>query len=248
MSHQSKTAVAAAFSAAADTYNVGADVQREVAENLARRIRALPRAKHPRILEIGCGTGFLSRALAALEPSELLLTDVSAAMLARCRETLGPTANTKFLAMDGEQPTVAPGFDLICSSLAFQWFDDLSASLACLAGLLAPGGHLVFATLGADSFGSWRQAYADCGMEPAMRDYPSLDSLAALLSHAEDERLTRSYANGHVFLDELKLIGAHLPEDHHQPATPGALRRVLRTFESGIDVTYHILYGTLSRT
>ena len=243
-----KAAVAAAFSAAADTYNVGADVQREVAESLARRIRALPLAKHPRILEIGCGTGFLSRALAAMEPSELVLTDVSDAMLARCRETLGPTANINFVAMDGEQPTVAPGFDLVCSSLAFQWFDDLQPSIARLAALLAPGGHLAFATLGADSFGAWKQAYTDCGLAPAMRSYPTPGSLAGLLSNVEDEHLTRHYESGHTFLDELKLIGAHLPEDHHQPHSPGALRRVLRTFENGIDVTYHIVYGVFSKT
>jgi len=245
MRQQNKTAVAAAFSAAADTYNMGADVQREVAENLTRRIQSLPLAKHPRILEIGCGTGFLSRALAAMAPSQLVLTDVSDAMLARCRETLGPTPNAKFLAMDGERPTVAPGFDLICSSLAFQWFDDLPASLVRLSALLAPGGHIAFATLGADSFGSWKRAYADGGMSPAIRSFPPCDVLAALISSVEDEHLTRHYANGHVFLDELKLIGAHLPEEHHQPLTPGALRRVLRTFESGIDVNYHILYGIL---
>jgi malonyl-CoA O-methyltransferase len=243
MRQQSKTAVAAAFSAAADTYNMGADVQREVAENLTRRIQSLPRAERPRILEIGCGTGFLSRALAAMEPSELILTDVSEAMLARCRETLGPIPGATFLAMDGEQPTVAPGFDLICSSLAFQWFDDLPSSLMRLSALLAPGGHMAFATLGADSFGSWKQAYTDSGMSPTIRGFPSRESLAALLSHVEDEHLTRHYANGHVFLDELKLIGAHSPEERHLPLTPGALRRVLRTFENGIDVTYHIIYG-----
>ncbi len=248
MSHQSKSAVAAAFSAAADTYNFGADVQREVAENLARRIQSLSLAKNPRILEIGCGTGFLSRAVVAMQPSELLLTDVSEAMLARCRDTLGSVPNAKFLVMDGEQPTVGGGFDLICSSLAFQWFDELPASMERLSALLAPGGHLVFATLGADSFGNWKQAYADGGMAPAMRSYPATDSLAPLLSHVEDEHLTRSYANGHVFLDELKLIGAHLAEDHYQPVSPGALRRVLRTFESGIDVTYHIVYGVFSKT
>jgi malonyl-ACP O-methyltransferase BioC len=240
-----KAAVAAAFSAAADTYNVGADIQREVAETLARRIQVLPLIKHPRILEIGCGTGFLSRALETMEPSTIVLSDISEAMLARCREALGPT-NATFIAMDGEQPTIAPGFDLICSSLAFQWFGDLPSALERLAGLLAPGGHLAFATLGADSFDTWKQAYADCGMALAMRSYPSPDSFTA--GHIEDEHLTRHYANGRVFLDELKLIGAHLPEDHHQPATPGALRRVLRTFENGIDVTYHIIYGMLSKT
>ena len=238
-----KAAVAAAFSAAADTYNQGADVQREVAEHLIERVRALPVAR-PRILEIGCGTGFLSRALAALNPSELVLTDVSEAMLSRCREALGPTPNTQYLIMDGERPTLVPGFDLICSSLAFQWFDDLPAALPRLAALLNPGGHLAFATLGCDSFENWKQAFAELDAPSGMRGYPALATLAALSPQlrVEEEFLTRRYANAHAFLDELKLIGAHAPEDNHRPA-PGPLRRALREFEGGIDVTYHALYG-----
>jgi malonyl-ACP O-methyltransferase BioC len=240
-----KATVAAAFSAAADTYNLGADVQREVAEHLIERVRALPYVSHPRILEIGCGTGFLSRALAALDPSELVLTDVSEAMLARCRETMGQVSSARFLTMDGERPTLAPGFDLICSSLAFQWFDDLPAALPRLTALLNPGGYLAFATLGYSSFENWKQAFADLNIPSGMRDYPKSASLASFLTpplQVDQEFLTRDYPNGHSFLDELKLIGAHSPEDNHRPA-PGPLRRVLRGFEDGITVTYHALYG-----
>ncbi len=240
-----KAAVVAAFSAAADTYEDGAELQRDVAARLARRIAVLSLPERPRILEIGCGTGFLSRALLAMIPSELMLTDVSEAMLNRCRETLGPIATARYLAMDGERPTLAPGFDLICSSLAFQWFDDLPAALPRLATLLNPGGHLAFSTLGSGSFESWKQAFADLNMPSGMRAYPSRAALAALLSpqlEVDEQHLTRRYANGHAFLDELKLIGAHAPEDNHRPA-PGPLRRVLRGFEGGIDVTYHALYG-----
>ncbi len=240
-----KAAVAAAFSAAAETYNRGADVQREVAEHLIARVRNLPHNPRPRILEIGCGTGFLSRALVELNPSELVLTDVSESMLNRCREGLGPSPHTRFMIMDGERPTLAPGFDLICSSLAFQWFDDLTTALPRLAALLNPGGYLAFATLGNDSFENWKQAFADINMPSGMRDYPTPEFLAAMLSpqaQVDDEHLTRCYSSAHAFLDELKLIGAHLPEDNHRPA-PGPLRRVLREFESGIAVTYHAIYG-----
>lgn len=241
-----KAAVVAAFSAAADTYEDGAELQRDVAARLARRIAALSLPERPRVLEIGCGTGFLSRALAKMNPSELVLTDVSEAMLNRCREALGPIPTARYLAMDGERPTLAPGFDLICSSLAFQWFDDLAAALPRLAALLNPGGHLAFATLGNDSFENWKQAFADLNAPSGMRGYPSPTVLAALLSpqvQLDEEHLTRRYVNAHAFLDELKLIGAHAPEDNHRPA-PGPLRRVLRGFEGGIDVTYHTLYGT----
>ena len=155
-----KTAVAAAFSAAAESYDAGADIQRLVADRLARRIKALTLPASARILEIGCGTGFLSSELTGIEAADLVITDISGAMLARCRQRLG-TQSARFLVMDGENPNPAAGsgFDLICSSLAFQWFDDLSVALTRLASLLAPGGYLAFATLGAESFKEWHNAH-----------------------------------------------------------------------------------------
>ena len=81
----SKAAVAAAFGAAADTYDDKADVQRAAAERLAQRLSALDLPAAPRVLEIGCGTGLLSRALAGMKTSELVISDISEPMVARCR-------------------------------------------------------------------------------------------------------------------------------------------------------------------
>jgi malonyl-CoA O-methyltransferase len=134
-----REAVAAAFGAAAGTYDADADLQRLVAGRLAARIAALPLPPAPRILEIGCGTGFLSRHLLAGRPGARgLITDLSEAMVRRCRDTLAGASD--FLVMDGERPCLTPpgGFDLICSSLALQWFADPVAALAAWAGLLRP--------------------------------------------------------------------------------------------------------------
>lgn len=245
-----KTAVAAAFSAAANTYDDGAEVQREVAERLALRIARLALPPRARIVEIGCGTGFLTRALARMDVRELIVTDISEAMLARCQNGLKDVAadtTLRFLVMDGEAPHAAGPFDLICASLSFQWFNDLAGSLERLSALLAPGGHLAFATLAADSFQEWRAAHDALGLESAMRSYPAGPALTAMLPRGiaiTEDRLARLYADGHDFLDHLKQIGAHMPEDNRRPSGPGALRRVLRRFEAGIDVTYHVAYGT----
>src|SRR3546814_10718433 len=76
-------------------------------------------------------------------------------MAARCREGLGEgRGRFRYVAMDGERPCFAPDvrFDLVCSSLAFQWFHDLEGAVASLCALLAPGGHLAFTTLAEGSF------------------------------------------------------------------------------------------------
>jgi malonyl-CoA O-methyltransferase len=253
-----RTAVAAAFGAAAETYDADADLQRLVAARLAGRLGALPLGPTPSILEIGCGTGFLSRALLARWPgATLLATDLSAAMVACCRRQLGPAPGAAFLVMDGERPSLQSrgrGFDLICASLALQWFGDPGGALAAWAGLLRPGGHLAFATLAAGSLAEWRTAHTALGLEAGVADYPDADRLAALWppgghGRVEVEAISCAYPDGHAFVTGLRRIGAHLAVPDRRPLPPGALRRVLRRFgrPTGLTVTYQVGYGAFQR-
>jgi len=254
-----KATVAAAFGAAASRYDQAAGLQREVAGRLAGRLVRLPLPSRPRVLELGCGTGFLARALEqrGLEPSFWLLTDLAAPMVQQCAATLEPAPGRHFLVMDGERPCLDPvpggGFDLICSSLAFQWFEQLERSLAQLARLLAPGGVLAYAMPSTGTFGEWRAAHQALGLSCGVPEYPSPAALGRLwpgggAGGIEHEPVVRHYADGRAFLHDLKQIGAQTPRAGHRPLSPGELRRVLRQLEgaSGVDVTYHVSYGTFS--
>ena len=177
-------------------------------------------------------------------------------MVARCRAAFGADPGARFLVMDGERPCAVPpgGFDLVCSSLALQWFQEPAAALARWAGLLAPGGHMAYATLAADSFREWRAAHAALGLESGVPAYPDAAALARLwpaggAGAVAEERLLRHHPDGLDFLAELKGIGAGLPGASHRPLPPGALRRVLRRFAPprGLSVTHHIAYGQFRR-
>lgn len=246
-----KAAIAAAFGKAATRYEEHAAVQRVAAERLAERVARLPLPPRPRVLEIGCGTGFLSRALRErIGPADWLLTDLSPDMLARCRVALDDPADCAFRLLDGESPHLDGPFDLIVSSLALQWFRDPAAALARWVGLLAPGGRIAVATLAADSFREWREAHHALGLEAGVPAYPTRHALDRLwpkggTGSVEEERLRRRHADGLEFLAELKGIGAHLPAEGRRPLPPGALRRVLRRLErpEGLTMTHHIAYG-----
>ena len=237
-----------AFDAAAESYEANAPIQRTAAARLAERIAGLPLPARPRILEIGCGAGFLSAALRArLGPADWTFTDLSPAMLEVCRDRLGDPGDATFHAMDGEHPDLAPGFDLICSSLTFQWFEDLPAAVACLTGLLAPGGWLAFATLAEDTLVEWRRAHEALGLQAGTLAFPSLHELAAL-GRIESERLVHVHADARAFLASLKGVGARSPAPSHSPLTAAELGQVMRGFDAaGAAATYQVAYGLFRR-
>lgn len=239
-----KQAVARAFDGAED-YDGAARIQAEAAARLGGRIAGEARAAR-RILEVGCGTGLLTTALREHgHGGTLLATDIAPGMVRRCRARLAGAANLRVLVMDAERPCLTPGFDLIASSLAAQWFEDLPGTLAGLAALLAPGGLLAVATLSSGSFAEWRAAHAACGLEAATPRYPALADLAALAVPGctlgvSAEALLEPHADGRAFLRSLRAIGADTPGGG-MPLRPGALRRVLRVFEAGgAQVTYEV--------
>ncbi|MBF0560471.1 MAG: methyltransferase domain-containing protein [Alphaproteobacteria bacterium] len=257
--NQRKSAIAAAFGAAAADYDGAAVVQHEVAARLASILGEIPLAPRPLVLDVGCGTGFLMRALRRqLADATWVASDLSPEMVARCRAAAFD-AEALYVCMDGEYPAVCGGFDLICSSLVFQWFEDQAGAVRRLTGLLRPGGVLAFSTLAADTFREWREAHAALGLVPATPDYPTLAELSALWPDGGsgtviEDHLVRRYSDAATFVATLKRVGAHAAP-HHHPIGPGQLRKVLRRLDTpisgtetsgtggGVAITYHVAYG-----
>lgn len=240
-----KQIVANAFGSAADTYDSAAQVQSRAADRMVELVQGLTLPANPTVLEVGCGTGLLTRRLLPKLGGDWLVTDLSPAMV-QAAEAAIPAANATFRVMDGEHPDVPSGlFDLVVSNLAAQWFGDLGRGLNQLLACLGQGGVLVLSTLGRGSFAEWRTAHDNLGLACGMPFYPTAAELAALLpAHARvlPEPVVISHADGYDFADSLKRIGAGTPVSGHVPLSAGALRRVLRSMGAPAAVTYEMLY------
>lgn len=241
--------VARAFAAAAD-YDRHARVQRLAARELARRIAALPLPRRLRVLEIGCGTGFLTQALRDEGLSgDWLITDLAPAMLDRARARLG--ADATYAVLDGEHDAPAGGpFDLICSNLATQWFVDEPAALARWRAWLAPGGQIMVATLGPGTFAEWREAHEAQGLTPGTPAFTPLPAFAALdlAQPVTIDRYRERHADARAFLHALRAIGAQTAAAGHRPLSAAALRHVMRRFEAGGAIaSYEVVTCHLAR-
>lgn len=249
-----KSRIAARFGAAASDYDEHSPLQRGAASRLASRITRLDLPPQPRVLEIGCGTGHLTRALQPILGGPWLATDIAPAMVATCRSRLG--GGVDYAVMDGERPALASGrFDLIVASLATQWFADLPAAFARLAQLLAPGGRIALVTVGRGTFAEWQEAHAAVGLKAATPDYPDAATLAQafpaeLSVTLEEEDFVEPLSEPIEFVRGLRRIGADTPAPGTKPLTAGQMRRVLRALRDAghAGVTYRLLYAIALRS
>ena len=101
-----------------------------------------------RILDVGCGTGYLlgrlaarlplAEVLAGIDPAPAMITVARAAAADRLRFVVGTAERL---------PWPAESFDLVVSTTSFDHWADQRAGLAECARVLAPGGCLVLADL-----------------------------------------------------------------------------------------------------
>ena len=99
------------------------------AKDLAARLRAVKLPPNPRILELACGTGIVTRELLSSLPSaHITATDLNEAMLDIARKQLGPAAadpRLRFQQADAcKLPFPDRSFDVIVCQYGMMFFSD----------------------------------------------------------------------------------------------------------------------------
>jgi len=106
----------------------------------------LPEVRGKRILDLGCGFGWFARWAREQGASRVLGIDVSEKMLERAREM---TTDDGIVYQRADLEAVelpAASFDLVFSSLALHYLENLSRLLASVHTAMVPEGWLVFST------------------------------------------------------------------------------------------------------
>lgn len=184
-------------------YDTSAIVQRTIAEQLDADLGThCPTLTVHRALEIGIGTGFLTRLVTARYPhAEWYFNDLTPAAFdwipAGLRQAIP-------LPGDAESIRYPGGLDLIASASALQWFDNLAAFFHKARRVLNPGGILAVATFSDGHFLELAH------IAPAPIQYPTVDEIQNMVKAAGLTLLHTRTLTETLHFDSARSLLSHL--------------------------------------
>ncbi|GAA1655588.1 class I SAM-dependent methyltransferase [Catellatospora bangladeshensis] len=97
-----------------------------------------------RVLDVGCGDGYVTRWIASRLPEGSVLgVDPSPRMIETARAADDRQANVSFQVGDVTTMAFGPDYDLVVSFNALHWVADQQAAYRNIAATLAPGGRVL---------------------------------------------------------------------------------------------------------
>jgi malonyl-CoA O-methyltransferase len=240
-----KQAIQRRFERAAACYDIFSPMQREMADRLVEAIECEPLS----ILELGCGTGYLTALLRERFPEAAIeAVDFAPAMIARASERV---PDIRFVTCDIEELVLEPErYDLIVSSATVQWLTEPELTIANLAGSLDAKGELHLTTFGPRTFWELDEVLGELGCERGLsllsaQKWETLlvgAGLHRVRAHTYEERF--SYPDCAAFLRSVKSSGAGYAP---RVLAPGTLAEAMRRYDerfddgAGVSATYEIV-------
>lgn len=280
-----KEKVKKSFSKAASSYDTASALQKEVVKELALYLcnalgeracvaasGAAQQTAHAalvpegqRVLDIGAGTGALALELKArLGSAEIISSDIAHAMLVKAKSKAGLSlfATADFEAL----PFAENSFDVVASSLAYQWAFRRALAFREAFRVLRPGGTFVFSTFGKGTLAELKESCVSAceahlkASRVGFVGFADSAEIKSCLTAEGFEAITidtkvklRSYESLRSLLLSLKAVGANIPACYEAPGLSGAvmLKDASRIYAekfpfgtSGIFATYAVMYIT----
>jgi len=219
---------------AAATFSSASYLKARAAEDLVARLAAINR-RFERAADLGARDGSFAKALALSDAADkigwLIETDLS-------RSMLGRDAGARLVVDEERLPFAPASLDLIVSSLALHWINDLVGALIQIRHALKPDGLFLGAILGGATLTELRQALTVAEVEivggagPRVSPFADAHDAASLLQRAgfalpvvDVDTVTVRYGHSLSLMADLRAMG-EANALFERPATP-LTRRIL---------------------
>ena len=210
-----KAAMTHSFSAAAQSYDAVAELQRGVADQLFEHCpKPSAEREFNRVLDLGCGTGYSLPKLQKKSGAEAVYAmDIATGMLKKASDQ----SDARLLCGDAENiPLADNSVNLIFSSMALQWCQVPQRWLSEVQRVLAPNGLALITTVGTESLVELKQAWQQVDQYVHVNQFVDEQSIPAAinntdlqLSNWQTHHQTRYYPRLRDITHELKALGAH---------------------------------------
>lgn len=269
-----KKALQKNFSKNAVNYDAFAKVQKKMARELFEGICFEPnRAKDSLdILDVGCGTGYLSELMLKGYPNaNITAVDIAPGMIEWAKQKLAGKG-IEFLCADIEEVALNRKFDIIVSNAAFQWFNRLEDTISKLKARLKDNGILAFSTFGPMTFNELRQSFESAKGKLNLADEPvpiqqffSREALVdiCLREPADDQASVNKavslekheyeyFDTVRDFLKSVQKAGAN-NSNCQRKTIPSLIKETMRNYETmfiegnRIKATYHCIFIVLEK-
>src|SRR6516165_6020337 len=256
--HLDRVRLRISFERASVGYEAAASLQARVAAELLERLE-LFRFTPGVVLDLGCGTGRVTRELKRRYPrARVIALDLSPGMLREARRHQRPWRRFARVCGDALRLPLKDGsVDLIFSNLMLQWCEPLPAALAEVRRVLKASGFFAFSTFGPDTLWELRSAWAQADGYNHVNHFSDMHEVGNALVQAglmepvlDVDRIEAGYPDVLALMRDLKAIGAHNVTAGRSRALTGRARlaRVQQAYESfrhdeRLPATYEVIYG-----
>ncbi len=228
------------FSKQAEKYNHSAWFQRKIAAELASKIAAEEISASAKLLDIGCGTGFLAQILQQQKiAGEIIQLDISEAMI---KQTKSAFTKAKSVVADMHAlPFAEKTFSLLLSSCALQWCYNIPKLFLDLKNITSPGGKWLFATVLEESHPEWITSMQATNIFltreklPNFNDYKKALQEIAPTAEIYQREYVELYPSFSAFLRDLKNIGASKNIKPEKSLTKTDLRELEKYYQQNFS-------------
>lgn len=245
------------FDRAAASFDDADFVHRVSGDGLLERLEPLT-VEAQRVVDLGAATGSLSLQLARrFRGSRVLAVDQSLPMLARARRRHTRFSRVREINAVAEAlPLPAGSIDVVVANMLLPLIAEPGAVLGEVARVLRRDGVFAFATLGPDSLGELREAFAGDGLAHVM-PFADMHDVGDALVRAglrdpvlDVDRLAVSFADPGALYRDLGAAGARNALAGRRPTLTGKDRFgraeavLAKRFGGGpLEITLELVYG-----